>query len=436
MLLVYSAPDVHGGSELSTRHIDLMGEIKEAINEQGEAWDLFRDTQAKNFAKLEKDNDALKKQQLEDRGRIEELESRGSSPGKTGAPGLRDLGHKVFHTPNGPLYALPYDVKMADVFRPEKKPEISFERWLPAALLGENCRDKEAVEYTRELKQLVTTTTGILIPQEYISDWIDRLRSQMVLNTAGMTTLVMDAKIVNMSALVSDAAATWHTESASISAGNPTFAARTLTAQTLVVRCQGSVELAQDSPNFGAQLAGVIARAMAVELDRVGLIGTGSAPQPRGILNTTGRNTVLSVGAFADYSKFLQGLKELLVDNVPLDVATRFAIMSPGAWNRAESLVTGIASDKTQLKRPAALQDTQFLVTSNGLETGSPLTTTIFMGQFADLLLGVRREASVEALKVTTYASNLLLEFVGYLRADYTLTRASSFVTLEGVTPL
>jgi len=49
------------------------------------------------------------------------------------------------------------------------------------------------------------------------------------------------------------------------------------------------------------------------------------------------------------------------------------------------------------------------------------------------LVLGVRREASVEALKLTTYASNLLLEFVGYLRADFMVRRPASFVTPEGV---
>ena len=56
------------------------------------------------------------------------------------------------------------------------------------------------------------------------------------------------------------------------------------------------------------------------------------------------------------------------------------------------------------------------------------------MGNFADLVLGIRKEASVEALKLTTYGSNLLLEYIGYLRADYMLRRPASFVTLEDVT--
>jgi HK97 family phage major capsid protein len=322
---------------------------------------------------------------------------------------------------------------MADVLRPTKAPEVSFERWLAATMAGEHCRDKAALEYARETKQLVTTTTGILIPEVYQSEWIDRIRSQMVLNTAGMTTITMDAKTVNASRLVTDPAATWHTEAAAITANNPTFAAHSLTAQTLVTRCSGSVEVSQDSPDFGEQLARAMAASMAVELDQTGLIGTGTPPEPRGIKNTSGRGQVTGVGALTDYNKMLQGVRLLLEANVLLEVATRFAIMSPRAWEDFEGLVTGISGDKTKLPRPPALEAMRFLVTTNGLDTGSPLSSTIFLGQFSDLVLGVRREASVEALKLTTYASNLLLEFVGYLRADYLVRRPASFVTLEGV---
>jgi hypothetical protein len=95
--------------------------------------------------------------------------------------------------------------------------------------------------------------------------------------------------------------------------------------------------------------------------------------------------------------------------------------------------VTGISGDKTQLPWPRALEATRFLVTSNGLDTGSPLSSTAFLGDFSDLVLGVRRTASVEALKLQTYASNLILEFVGYLRADFMVRRPAPFVTLEGI---
>jgi len=98
--------------------------------------------------------------------------------------------------------------------------------------------------------------------------------------------------------------------------------------------------------------------------------------------------------------------------------------------------VTGISSDKTQLPRPRSVQDMRFLVTSNiaGSQISSPIVlSTIFLGDFRDLLLGVRLESSIEVLKLTTFASNLLLEFVGYARCDFLVTRPASFHTIEGV---
>jgi hypothetical protein len=95
--------------------------------------------------------------------------------------------------------------------------------------------------------------------------------------------------------------------------------------------------------------------------------------------------------------------------------------MSPHCWLTYESIATGISSDNTQLPRPAALAGTRFLVTTNGAldSDNSPQTSTIIMGDFSDLLLGIRRQASVEILKADSYVGNLVLDFIGYLRADY-----------------
>ena len=77
--------------------------------------------------------------------------------------------------------------------------------------------------------------------------------------------------------------------------------------------------------------------------------------------------------------------------------------MSPRTWATYEGLATGISSDSTQLPRPRALEDTQFLVTSavsNTLDTSSPATdSAIFLGDFRDLTLGIRQEASIKLLE-------------------------------------
>ena len=369
----------------------------------------------------------------EERGEIlDRLESLEALRDRPGAAPRTKPEHKRFFTPNGTVYELPSTTKMQDVLPPPKAPDVSLERWLAAAVAGEHCGDHEAVEFAREQKQLLTSTSGVLVPQEYISQWIDLLRANMVLNTAGMRTVTMDAKTQVHSAVTADPGVTWHQEGGSISASNPTFAARTLTAKTLVARCQASLELAQDSPDFGSQLLNVIVGAMGAAVDQAGLFGGGTYG-PAGLFGTSGVNATTGVGTVSNYSEILTGVKQLLDANVPLDAATRYAICSPATWLKYENLVTGISSDKTQLPRPRALENMRFLVTSNANSYGSPQGSVLFLGDFTNLTLGVRREASVEVIKATTYASNLLLEIVGYTRVDFVVTRPAAFATIEGI---
>ena len=189
----------------------------------------------------------------------------------------------------------------------------------------------------------MTTTSGVLIPTIYQPEWVDLLRAQSVLNTAGMRAVSMLGKTETFSAITADPSVGWHSEAGTLNAANPTFAARTLTAQPLACRCQASVELAQDSPDFASQLARVMAKALAAEVDRVGLEGTGTPPQPKGIKNTTSRLSVTNIGTLADYSKVVAGLGALLGANADLAQIWKFAVMSPWAWAAFQNLVTGLS---------------------------------------------------------------------------------------------
>jgi HK97 family phage major capsid protein len=405
-------------------------EVLDAVKDMSAAIDHFRTGYDQRLRDVQRDRD-------EDRQRLELLEAGRSSPGQTGAGSAAPLRYKSYHVGDATLYELPSDVKLSDVLRPATPPPVSFSRWLGAQMAGEHCKDREALEYARsvEKKQLLTSTTGVLVPVEFQSEWIDLIRSNLVLNAAGMTTVVMDNKTYNASRLATDPTSAWHSEAAAITVANPTFTSASMTAQTLTTRCSGSVELSQDSPDFGEQLARAMARSMAVALDEAGLVGSGTPPTPRGITNTTGRGSVTGVGAVTDYSKVLQGVRILLDANLSLEVATRVAVMSPRVWEKFEGLATGISGDKTQLARPRALEATRFLVTSGqGLDTGSPGTGIMILGDFSDLVLGVRRAAAVEVVKTSEYVDKLVVEFIGYGRFDYLVRRPASFVTLEGIT--
>jgi HK97 family phage major capsid protein len=374
---------------------------------------------------------------------MEEVERSKSAPIRTvpfpGGGGYKGAslksgnGVKVHHGAHGPVYELAAGAKCADVIGTKDAPEISLERWLAAAVLGDACEDKTALQFASEAKSLSTGVTGTLIPQGFQGQWIDNLRSNMVLEACGMTTATMGAGTVTSSRVVSDPPVGWRAEGAALNAGDPTFELRQLVAKSLAVRVQATAELSQDSPDFGSQLLQVMSRALALECDRVGLIGTGASNQPRGILNTSGINAVTGVGTPGHYGSLVTGVQKLLEANVPLEQADRNAIMSPRTWATFEGLS---ASDGQPLQRPRALDRMEFRPTTsipNDLGVGTDESIAI-MGDFRDLVMGVRMEATVEALRLQTYATNLLVEFVGWTRVDFMVRRPASFVVCSGIT--
>ena len=108
--------------------------------------------------------------------------------------------------------------------------------------------------------------------------------------------------------------------------------------------------------------------------------------------------------------------------------------MSPRVWEIFENVATGISSDNTPLERPRSLRDTQFLVTSNSSDaTTSPETGVAFMGDFRELLMGIRAESTIRVLETSNYASNLLLDYIAFSRVDFLLRRRTAFATLAGI---
>jgi len=229
---------------------------------------------------------------------------------------------------------------------------------------------------------------------------------------------------------------TWHAENGSISAANPTFEARTLTARTAVVRCQGSLELSQDSPNFGTQLAQVMTRAMAAEIDKAGLVGAG-APHPRGSggrpawapspasapggLQRSARRRAGSAGG-----QRAVGGGDRERDHVAAHLG-HLRRARNGYHVRQEPAAPAEGAGEHDLPAHHGRPEHHGRLTRECGEPDLP-------GDFSQLVLGVRQESAVEVLKLTTFASNLLLEFVGYTRLDFMVARPASFVVLDGVT--
>lgn len=355
-------------------------------------------------------------------------------PGGSGRRSVEVKGVKVHHGAHGEVYELAPHAKLAHVIKGDDTPPVSMDRWLAAALLGGECKDAKAVEYAHDTKSVSSGTSGVLIPVAYQGEWLDNVRANMVLNACGMTTVTMTNPTVTGSRQLTDPTVGWRAEGGALTASDPTFELQNLVAKSLYVRTKATAELVADSPDWGSQLMAVMTRALATEVDRAGLFGLGSSNQPRGLHNTVGINAQAK-GANPVHDAMIYGFQKCLEANCALDVVEKNVIMSPRSWGQIATLRTsdGQYIDGT----PEALKRTTYRPTTavpNNLGVGTN-ESVMFVGEFAHLVLGVRQEASVEALKLQSYGDNLMLEFIGTTRVDFLCRRPTSFTEITGLLP-
>jgi HK97 family phage major capsid protein len=198
-----------------------------------------------------------------------------------------------------------------------------------------------------------------------------------------------------------------------------------------------SRELLMDAPNINAALTQAIAQAFAKELDRAGLIGTGTAPEPRGLLNTPG---VLSITngtngaslATTRYANMFSGVQALLQGDAPMPTAF---VVSP----RTKVGIAALQDTTNQpIEVPAMLGNIPMIATSqisNALTVGTSTDCTqIFMGDFARMAFMMRETVHIQ-LADQLYAGTGQIGFFCHVRADVVVQYPKAFAIVTGVRP-
>jgi HK97 family phage major capsid protein len=314
-------------------------------------------------------------------------------------------------------------------------PAPNIGRMLRGLVLGS--ANKDSRELTEEFKALggnADAAGGYTVSGMLSAEWIDLLRSQMVLSRAGARTVPMEARDVTLARLTGDPTVAWHGENAALGATEPTFGAVSLRAKTVVVLVKLSLELAQDSANLEVILQNSVTQALAQAIDAAGLVGvtTDAAAAPGGIFDLADRNTVTSIGAPTSWDFLVDGMYELMADNVAAESIGAF-IAHPAVWKKMRKLKTGITNDNTPLTMPAEVQALPKLWTTAAPLTGGTTAKGI-VADLRDLMFGVRQDITVRTLQESFLGSNLQVAMLAYARVDFQATRARSFCTLEGIT--
>jgi HK97 family phage major capsid protein len=187
-------------------------------------------------------------------------------------------------------------------------------------------------------------------------------------------------------------------------------------------------------------IANSFAQQIALELDRVALRGSGTTPEPRGVLNQTGV-TLTAHGANGSVigSPPAAGTMgwEFAAQSVGVVRANNF---DPGAQIMAprtdQSL--GLLRDTTNqfLAPPRYLDNIPRLVTKQiptNLTVGtSSDCSEVYTGQWDQLLVGIRTGFTIRFLG-ERFIDNGQYAFLAYLRGDVQLAQPAAFVVDTGV---
>jgi HK97 family phage major capsid protein len=287
----------------------------------------------------------------------------------------------------------------------------------------------------RVLSEGTDSAGGYTVPEILAGRFIDRVRNAMVVQRAGAQTVPMTSDTLHIARLAQPVAASpdittaqWKTENDTIDETDLLLERVTFTARTLPVLLKLSVELSEDSVNIDEIIERELSQQLALELDRVALLGSGTPPEPRGIRNQSGVN-IQNFGDVspADYDFIVDSIARIWADN-----------HTPNARIYNSSLAAHLAKLKDStgqpLRAPDVVTAVPAFITNQITNSGaSPDETTMFVGDFSQLLIGLRTSFRLEVSRVAGEAFERLQVWVrAYLRADVQLAHPESFdVTID-----
>jgi HK97 family phage major capsid protein/HK97 family phage prohead protease len=313
--------------------------------------------------------------------------------------------------------------------------QFSLGRAVRGMVLGD-WRDAEIER--RALSEGTNSAGGFLTPEPLSAQTIDRIRNQARVFQAGATTVPMDSDTLSIPRMTTGVTPAWRAENAAVAENDPAFERVTFTARSLAILVRLSYELFEDMPSQSADLiTNELTQALALELDRAALRGTGVAPQPEGIRNQD-NVTLQPVGgangaAPTNYSDLIAAVAALEGRNVTPNAAI---------WNPRTAATYAGFTDTTEqpLVPPPYLSGVTYLSSNQvpiNLTTGTSTDTTeVYLGRWSDLLIGLRPSIGIRVQQLNErFADNMQIGLLAYLRADVQLRYPAAFQVLTGVRP-
>lgn len=271
---------------------------------------------------------------------------------------------------------------------------------------------------------------GVLIPAPLSNELINMVRAKSVLMNAGARTVPMTSSTLVFAKQISDVVPHWKAEGAAIVQSDANFEPVKFEAKTLVGMADLTIELLEDALNIDSIVTDSIVNALALELDRAGLLGAGTDIEPKGIYNYEDITKVpvgKELDSYKDFSKAVTSI--LSQDGTPNGV-----IFSPRTYGELDNLTD---STGQPLNAPQSYQELTHKLTTtqvpNNLGEGLDGSFAV-VGDFTQLWYGLRTGITIEVSRVADDAfSKMKFKVRAYLRADVQPVHQSHFIILDDI---
>lgn len=314
--------------------------------------------------------------------------------------------------------------------RADQDEPLSFQKFVRGLVTGQ-WADADAER--RAMSEGTLANGGYLVPTPLSARIIDMARGRARVLQAGATTVPMDAQTLKLARWAGDPSAAWHTENTLIAQSDAQLESVTLTARALASHVTASWELIEDAAGIDTALEDAFSQQLSLTLDKAALYGSGTAPEPRGVKNTTGVTLTAAGanGAAVSYDHFIDAKARLAQNN---ENCTAF-IDNP----RTEASLAKLKdADQNYLRPPEYISSVPRYDTTQvpiDLTQGTATNASdLFAADWPQLLVGIRHSFEIKVLQ-ERYADYGQIGFIAWLRADVLVARPKAFDVTTGLIP-
>ncbi|HWF31128.1 MAG TPA: phage major capsid protein [Solirubrobacteraceae bacterium] len=287
----------------------------------------------------------------------------------------------------------------------------------------------------RALAEGAGGTGGYAVPSPLATYTIDLIRNAARVVEAGATTVPMESETLTVPRLSAPPSAEWHVENEPLGESDPAFDRVTMKAHTVAVMTKISMELFEDiSASASDRISNSLIQAIALELDRVALRGSGTGAEPLGLRNQEGielRSMGTNGGKLTNWAALIAAVGALKGRNImPTGIIES---------SRTAETLAGLTDTLGQpLMAPSYVSDIPVYETNqvpNNTKQGtSNAASEIYLGRWSDLLIGVRPSIGIRLRQLNErFADNLQIGLIAWLRADIAVAHPQSFNVITGV---